>query len=63
MKKLIVRIVVVVLVLLVATVGTSIYFLGSIVKKGVETVGPQITKTEMKLDSAVRVSGRARASA
>lgn len=52
MKKLIVRIVVVVLVLLVATVGTSIYFLGSIVKKGVETVGPQITKTEMKLDSA-----------
>src|SRR5438105_7870341 len=52
MKKLIVRIVVVVLVLLVATVGTSIYFLGSIVKKGVETVGPQITKTEMKLDGA-----------
>ena len=52
MKKLIIRGVVVLLVLLVVAVGVSIYFLGSIVKKGVETVGPQITKTEIKLDSA-----------
>src|SRR5947207_12772222 len=52
MKKLIIRVVVVLLVLLVVAVGASIYFLGSIVKKGVETVGPQITKTEIKLDSA-----------
>jgi len=52
MKKIILRIIVVVLVLLVVAVGVSIYFLGSIVKKGVETVGPQITKTEIKLDSA-----------
>jgi len=27
--------------------------LGSIIKKGVETVGPQITKTEMKLDGII----------
>src|SRR2546426_12245329 len=52
MKKLIIRGVVVLLVLLVLAVGVSIYFLGSIVKKGVETVGPQITRTEIKLDSA-----------
>src|SRR5213079_2978694 len=52
MKKLIIRVVVVLLVLLVVAVGVSIYFLGSIVKKGVETVGPQITRTEIKLDSA-----------
>ena len=52
MKKLILRGVVVLLVLLVVAVGVSIYFLGSIVKKAVETVGPQITGTEIKLDSA-----------
>src|SRR5437870_11843405 len=47
-----VRAVIAVLVLLVLAVGLSIYFLGSIAKKGVETVGPQITGTEIKLDSA-----------
>ena len=52
MKKLLVRLVVVVLVLLVVGVGASLYFLGAIVKKGVETVGPQITRTEIKLDGA-----------
>src|SRR2546428_4039062 len=52
MKKLISRGVVVLLVLLLVAVGVSIYFLGSIIKKGVETVGPQITRTELKLDSA-----------
>src|ERR1051325_2746032 len=52
MKKLIIRGVVVVLVLLLAALGVSIYFLGSIVKKGVETVGPQITRTEIRLDGA-----------
>src|SRR5436305_6918866 len=52
MKKLIIRVVLVVLVLFVVAVGVSIYCLGSIVKKGVETVGPQITGTEIKLDSA-----------
>jgi len=52
MKKLILRILVVLVLLLVLAVGLSIYFLGSIVKKGVETVGPQITRTEIKLDRA-----------
>src|SRR5438128_11352054 len=52
MTKLILRVIVVLFVLLVVAVGASIYFLGSIVKKGVETVGPQITGTEIKLDSA-----------
>src|SRR3989440_1939916 len=52
MKKLMIRAVIAVLVLLVVAVGLSIYFLGSIMKKGVETVGPQITGTEIKLDSA-----------
>src|SRR6266576_5761502 len=52
MKKLIIRGIVVLLVLLVVAVGASIYFLGAIVKKGVETVGPQITGTEIKLGSA-----------
>ena len=52
MKKLIIRVVLVVLVLFVVAVGVSIYCLGSLVKKGVETVGPQITGTEIKLDSA-----------
>src|SRR2546429_5536298 len=52
MKKLIIRGVLVVLVLFVVAVGVSIYCLGSLVKNGVETVGPQITGTEIKLDSA-----------
>src|SRR6266480_5525714 len=52
MKKMVIRVVLVVLVLFVVAVGVSIYFLGAIVKKGVETVGPQITGTEIKLDSA-----------
>ena len=52
MKKLIFRVVLALFVLLVVAVGFSIYFLGSIVKKGVETVGPQITRTEIKLDAA-----------
>src|SRR5256885_733947 len=52
MKKLILRILIVLVALLVVLLVASIFFLGSIVKKGVETVGPEITKTELKLDSA-----------
>lgn len=37
---------------LIALVVILTLSLGSIIKKGVETVGPQLTKTEMKLDSA-----------
>ncbi len=52
MKKLILRTIIVILVLAIVAVGLSFYFLGSIVKKGVETVGRQITRTEIRLDSA-----------
>ena len=52
MKTLPPKIIAVVVVLLILAVAASIFFLGSIVKKGVETVGPQVTKTELKLDSA-----------
>lgn len=50
MKKLVVRIAIVVVVLLIAAVIGATLFLDSIVKKGVETVGPQITRTDMKLE-------------
>jgi hypothetical protein len=52
MKKLIVKIAVVLLVLVVLAAVASFFFLGSIIKKGVETVGPMITKTDVKLESA-----------
>ena len=52
MKKILIAIVAVVLLLVIGGVVTLTLTLGSIVKKGVETVGPQITKTEMKLDGA-----------
>jgi uncharacterized protein involved in outer membrane biogenesis len=52
MKKLLVRSAIVVVVLLVLAVVVVGLALGSIVKKGVETVGPALTKTEMKLDGA-----------
>jgi hypothetical protein len=48
MKKLI-RLGVLLLVLLVAAVVGVSLFLGSLVRKGVETVGPQITKTDLKV--------------
>jgi len=52
MKKVIIRVVIVLIVCLVLAVVVSMFYLGSIVKKGVETVGPKITKTEVKLDVA-----------
>lgn len=52
MKKWILRTIVVVAVLLVLGVVATALFLGSIVKKGVETIGPPITKTDIRLDSA-----------
>lgn len=52
MKKWILRIGLGGLALIVVALVASIYFLGAIVKKGVETVGPQITRTELKLDGA-----------
>lgn len=52
MKKIIIRIGLVVVVLLVAAVITVFLSLNTIVKKGVETVGPQLTKVEIKLGRA-----------
>jgi hypothetical protein len=51
MKKILIRVAVVVVVLILAVVAGVAIFLDGIVKKGVETVGPSITKTELKLDS------------
>src|SRR5262249_20607410 len=52
MKKLIIRAVIGVVLLLVLAFVIVAFYLGSIVKKGVETVGPPLTKTQVKLDGA-----------
>ena len=52
MKKKIIRLVLILVVLLILVVVAAAFFLGSIVKKGVETVGPKVTKVETKLDGA-----------
>ena len=52
MKKLIIRIAIAIVAVLVLAVAVSAFYLDSILKKGVETVGPQITKTDVKLHSA-----------
>ena len=52
MKKHLVKILIAAVVCLIAVVAVLMLSLGSIVKKGVEKVGPQITKTDMKLDGA-----------
>jgi uncharacterized protein involved in outer membrane biogenesis len=51
MKKLI-RIAVVLLVLVVVLAVVGLFYLGNIVKSGVERVGPAVTKVPVKLDSA-----------
>src|SRR5437899_6734274 len=52
MKKLIVRIVIGAIVLLVIGLVVVFFSLNSIVKKGVETVGPKLTKVEVRLGGA-----------
>ena len=52
MKKLIVRILLVLVILFVVVAVGSILFLGTIVKAGVEKVGPRVAKVPVKLDSA-----------
>lgn len=52
MKKWIIRIALLVVLVVVVAVVVLFTNLNSIVKKGVETVGPQITKTEMRLARA-----------
>ncbi len=50
MKKIIIGIVIAVVVLIIAAVVAVAFFLDTAVKRGVETVGPMLTKTEVKLD-------------
>ena len=52
MKKIILRIGVVLAVLVLAVLLIVFFSINIIVKKGVETVGPRLTKVEMRLDSA-----------
>ena len=52
MKKWILRLALVFVVLLVVVLAVVFFSLNSIVKKGVETVGPPLTKTEVRLGSA-----------
>jgi hypothetical protein len=52
MKKIIVRIVLALVILVILVVAVCWIFLGSIVTKGVNTVGPTVTKTDVKLGSA-----------
>lgn len=50
MKKILLRICIVILALIImVTLGVH-FFMDSAVKRGVETVGPKLTKTEVKLD-------------
>jgi uncharacterized protein involved in outer membrane biogenesis len=52
MKKTVIRIILALVVLLILVLIGCWIFLGSIVTKGVNTVGPTITKTDVKLGSA-----------
>jgi hypothetical protein len=51
MKTKIIKLTVILVILVIATAVCLTLFLDTIVKKGVETVGPQLTRTEIKLDS------------
>jgi len=61
MKKLLIRAGIGIVAVAAVVLAASIYFIGSIVKKGIETVGPRVTQVEVKLDSADvwLVAGRA----
>jgi hypothetical protein len=51
MKKIIVRLLVaLVFVVILAVIGVGM-FLGNVIKAGVETIGPRVTKVDVKLDS------------
>ena len=52
MKKIIVRIGLVVVILVVVALAVVFFSLDSIVKKGVETMGPDMTKVDVRLGSA-----------
>lgn len=50
MKKLAIRVAVVGLILIIAGIVAFALFLDSLIKKGVETVGPSLTQTTLRLD-------------
>lgn len=51
MRKIIVRLsIALVVVVILAVVGVGM-FLGNVIKAGVETIGPRVTKVDVKLDS------------
>jgi uncharacterized protein involved in outer membrane biogenesis len=52
MKKIAIRIGAVVVALVIVVLVVLFFSLNTIVKKGVETVGPRLTKVEVRLDSA-----------
>jgi len=51
MKKLLIRLAIAVVVLVILGILAMRLFLDSAVKRGIETVGPMVTKVEVKLDS------------
>jgi len=51
MKKFVVRSLLILVVLVVLAVLATHLFLGTVIKSGIETVGPKITKTDVKLNS------------
>jgi len=52
MKKIIVRLVLVLIVLVILAALGGHFFLDSGIKRAVETIGPKVTKVDVKLDSA-----------
>src|SRR3954463_16668372 len=52
MKKIVIRVGMVLALLVVVVLVVVFFSLNSIVKKGVETVGPQLTKVEVRLGAA-----------
>src|SRR5581483_5470374 len=51
MKKILVRLFIALVILIILGVVALSFFLDGAVKRGVETVGPMLTKVEVKLDS------------
>jgi uncharacterized protein involved in outer membrane biogenesis len=51
MKKILIRSVIVLVVLVIAALVALSIFLDDAIKKGIETVGPQLTRVSIKLDS------------
>lgn len=52
MKKTILGVLALVVLVLVAGLVLALFYLGPLVKKGVETVGPMVTRVDVRLDSA-----------